>query len=311
LRSQEYAIDIINTITAMRHDLLVDLLIHARFEVTNPDTIPILKPMLEQGLIQLVSVMDHTPGQGQYKNVKKYVEFMTRWLGFDPHDVGEKTISQVEYSIETNAAQPRNWDIVRDITETALAYNIPVASHDDDTVEKVQKLASLGVTISEFPVTLVAAEEARRHGMHVIMGSPNAYRGASTSGNLGARDAIKANVADILATDYFPAAMFHSMLLLHKQEGLPLYESANLITQNPAAAMRLNDRGRIAPGLRADLVVFDDTDYPRIHATLRQGTPIYWDMRMAKLVREQNFRFPANYAGDSIEVEPVAEESVS
>jgi len=293
LRSQENAEEIIRQINAMRGELQVDFRVHTRFEIGNVETVPILKRLLEEGLIQLVSVMDHTPGQGQYSNVDKYVNFMSRWLGFDPDQIGDDIKERVKKGIVVHAAVPRDWNIVREIAETALRYGIPVASHDDDTEEKVSRLAEMGVTISEFPVTLAGALKARASGMHVIMGAPNAYRGVSTNeGNLSARDALRAGAVDILATDYFPAAPFQAALLLAEQGELPLHESIKMVSQNPADAMKLTDRGRLTAGCKADLILFDDvSQHPRIRATLRHGIPIYWDGAMTRLAQQQDFRF--------------------
>ncbi len=289
LRSQDKAVEIIHAINAHRENLMVDFQVHARFEITNPDTAFVLKPLLERREVQLVSVMDHTPGQGQYGNSKKYIEFMTRWIGFDPDVVGEKVMTRLENSVQTRSETPRNWTVVREVAATALEHDIPVASHDDDTVEKVRMLAEMGVTMSEFPVTLEGAKEAKRQGMHVIMGAPNAYRGESNTGNLSARQAIRVGVVDILASDYFPAAMFHCAQILAAQGEMPLYESMKLISQHPAEAMGLHDRGQIAVGQRADLVLFDSAATPRVRATFRQGMPIYWDGLMARLAQQQGF----------------------
>jgi alpha-D-ribose 1-methylphosphonate 5-triphosphate diphosphatase len=293
IRSQENAEEIIGVINEQRHSLLVDFMVHARMEVNNPDTGPILGKLVERGQVHLVSVMDHTPGQGQYKNVDRYVNFMSRWMGFDPAQIGDDILDRIKSAIVKQTSAPADWNIVRDVTEIALRHNIPVASHDDDTVEKVGKMADLGVTISEFPVTLEGAQEAKRRGMHVVMGAPNAYRGQSTSeGNLSARDAIKAGVVDVLSTDYFPAAPFHAALLLAGRGEMPLYESVKLVTQIPADAMRLHDRGRLEVGLNADLVLYENgTDHARIRATFRRGVPIFWDSTMARLAQQQDFRF--------------------
>ena len=295
LRSQEKAQEIINVINARRHDLLVDFMVHARFEVTNPETGPILKKLLDNEQVNLVSVMDHTPGQGQYKNVTRYVDFMTRWLGFDPEKIGDDLLERIRNGIAEKVQAPSDWNVAREIAQIALQHNIPVASHDDDTIEKVSRMAGLGVTISEFPVMLEGAQEAKRRGMHVVMGAPNAYRGQSTSeGNLSAREAIKEGVVDILSTDYFPAAPFHAALLLAAQGEMPLHESVRLISQTPADAMRLADRGRLEPGCNADIVLYEDrVEHPRVRATLRRGIPIYWDNLMAKLAAQQAFRFPS------------------
>jgi len=133
-------------------------------------------------------------------------------------------------------------------------------------------------------VTLEAAAEAKRCGMHIIMGAPNAYRGVSTSeGNLSAWDAIQAGLVDILATDYFPASTFQAALLLASRGDLPLHESVKMVSLYPAQAVKLQDRGQIALGLRADLVLFNEGLHPRIHGTFREGTPIYWDAVMYRL----------------------------
>ncbi len=278
LRSQEKAQEIIEVIHTRRDACLVDMRVHARFEVTNPDTAPILEPLLAAGKVQLVSVMDHTPGQGQYTNIEKYVDFMTRWLGFDPEKIGVDVLKRIEGAIEQQVAKPRDWSVVESVVRAARAHGIPVASHDDDTIEKVDEEHALGVSISEFPVSRAAAERAREHGMAVIMGAPNAYRGTSTSGNLSARQAIALGLVDILATDYFPAAMLHAAFLMADQGVLPLHEAVRLISANPAAAMGLDDRGAIAVGRRADLVLVEAGGaHPRVRGTLRGGVPIYRD----------------------------------
>lgn len=278
LRSQEKAQEIIHVINAKAPELLVDMRVHARFEVTNPATAPILEALIDAQQVHLVSIMDHTPGQGQYKNIPKYVDFMTRWLGFDPSKIGVDIVDRITNAIEEKVAEPRDWGIVAEVARLARQHNIPLASHDDDTADKVAEQHTLGVTISEFPVSEEAARAARERGMYTIMGAPNAYRGASTSSNLSAREAICMGLVDILATDYFPAAMLHSAFLMARIGELPLHEAVKLISQNPADAMGLRDRGRIAVGRRADLVLVEAAgDHPRVRGTLRAGVPIYRD----------------------------------
>lgn len=284
LRSQEKATEIIQIIQQYRPELLVDMHVHARFEINNPSTGAVLKPLLEAGLIDLVSVMDHTPGQGQYKNISKYVDFMTKWLGFDPAQLGVDITDRITGAIETKAQAPADWTIAEDVAQLALQHGIKVASHDDDTLAKIERMDKLGVSISEFPVTLEAAQAARERGMHVIMGAPNAYRGKSTSdGNLSARDAIRAGVVDILATDYFPAAPLQTAFLLADEGELSLSEAFNLVTKHPAEAMGLSDRGEIAVGKRADLVIVEPGVHHRIRATFRQGRMIYSDVTLGQL----------------------------
>ena len=203
---------------------------------------------------------------------------------FEPGLQG-KLVERIKQGMLEKAGIPRDWDIVRDVARIAQEYRIPLASHDDDSVQKVFDQAELGVTISEFPINLEAAREAHRHGMWIIMGAPNAYRKQSTGNNLSAMDAIQAGLVDILATDYYPAAPLHAAFQLAEEGVMPLHEAIKLISQNPAEAMHLSDRGQIAVGRSADLVLVEPGVHHRVRATIRQGVPIYWDAHMAKLSR--------------------------
>jgi alpha-D-ribose 1-methylphosphonate 5-triphosphate diphosphatase len=286
LRSQESAIEMIETLNRMNDETLVDMYVHARFEVTNTDTAPILRDLLERRLVHLVSIMDHTPGQGQYKDIDRYLNFMQKWLGTDLDSLGEhkeRIIAKMRENIELASQRHRDWDIVRDVLQVALEYQVPVASHDDDTTEKVARQADMGVSISEFPVTREAAHAAHAHGMKVVMGAPNAYRGRSTSDNLSALDGIKEGFVDILATDYYPASMLNTVFKLAQDGIMPLHKSVKLVTTNPADAIHFTDRGRIATGLNADLVLVEEGPFPRVRGTIRRGIPIYWDSHMAQL----------------------------
>ncbi len=287
LRSQASATEMIETVNRLNSETLVDMYVHARFEVTNPDTAPILKKLLERKQVHLVSIMDHTPGQGQYKDIDRYLNFMQKWLGTDLNTLGEHKeaiLARMRENIEADSQRSRDWDVVRDVLQVAADYRVPVASHDDDTTDKVRKQAEMGVSISEFPVTREAAYTAHEHGMKVIMGAPNAYRGESTSQNLSALDAIREGLVDILATDYYPAAMLHTAFKLARDGIMPLYDSIKLVSTYAADAMNMQDRGRIALGYSADLVlVHDNGDFPRVRGTIRQGVPIHWDSHLANL----------------------------
>jgi len=287
LRTQESATEMIGKVNELNETLLVDMLVHARFEVTNASTAPILKDLLEQNKIQLVSIMDHTPGQGQYADVDRYLKFMEKWVGVSSDALGsmkDEIMSQVKSNIVAEVEKPRDWDIIEDVIRVARQHSIPVASHDDDTQHKVQRQADMGVTISEFPVSLEAATIAKQNNMQVIMGAPNAFRGQSTSNNLSAMDAIQAGLVDILATDYYPAAMIHTAFKLAYDGIVPLHESIKLVSTNAADAMGLNDRGRIEIGYSADLVIVQENDvFPRVRGTIRRGVPIHWDSHVASL----------------------------
>jgi alpha-D-ribose 1-methylphosphonate 5-triphosphate diphosphatase len=282
LRTQESATQIIETLNQIKHTLLTDCKIHARFEVNNADTVPLLDGMLRRGLIDLVSIMDHTPGQGQYSDTERYTQFLKEWLGFTEEQLAPIYARMAE-KIEVIQTQPRDWTLAQAIINTALAHDVVVASHDDDTVEKVNTQHGMGVSIAEFPINIDAARAAQSCGMHIIMGAPNAYRGESNTGNLSAMDGIRAGVVDILATDYYPAAMLHSAWKIAGSGVLDLPAAVRLVTTNPADAVGLTTRGRLAAGCAADIVLLEDGETPRVRTTLRNGEVIYSDVHGTRL----------------------------
>jgi alpha-D-ribose 1-methylphosphonate 5-triphosphate diphosphatase len=278
VRQLDKVLATIATLDRLRPELLTELFVHARFEVPNPGVAGALVEALEAGHLQLISFMDHTPGQGQYRDTEQYVNFMINWRKIDRAFIEEEIRQRM-----AKASAQDNWVLARDIAQLAAQKGLVLASHDDDTIEKVDLVASLGATICEFPVTLEAAEEARRRNMHVVMGAPNALRGVSHSGNLSAREAVAAGVVDILAADYHPASLVHAAFKLAAAEVCSLPTAVGLISTNPAAALGLTNRGTITVGKQADLVLVEAPggSVPRVRATLRNGVPIYWDGAMA------------------------------
>ncbi len=275
LRSEERASRLIEAVAALRAGLLVDLRVHARFEVTNARAEPVLRALLDGGLVQLVSLTDHTPGQGQFREVEQYVAYQVRAHGRDAAEVARDAGARMA---ERDAA-PLAWSVAREVTALAAARGVPVASHDDDTPGKVRAMRDLGATISEFPVTVAAAAEARHLGMWTLMGAPNALRGRSMTGNVGARALVEAGLLDGLAADYHQGAMLPAAFGLARDGVLPLHAAIALVTANPARAAGLGDRGALLVGRRADLVLLEDRPGAplRVRGTLRGGRPVFSD----------------------------------
>ncbi|MBZ9799375.1 alpha-D-ribose 1-methylphosphonate 5-triphosphate diphosphatase [Mesorhizobium sp. ES1-4] len=283
LRSEDHTSAIIDTIAGMKDDLLVDHRIHARFEVTFAPAIAMLQKLMDAGRLHLISLMDHTPGQGQYRDVELYIARIAKERGMSvaaaSEVVGKRMAGREDQGDVLNALQ--------DLSARARARGIVLASHDDDTLEKVELVHGLGAALSEFPVTLEAAREARRLGMHTAMGAPNALRGESYSGNLSARQAYEAGLLDMLASDYHPASILPAILGLAELRDGGLARAAALTSANPAAALGLTDRGAIEAGLLADLVVADRQPVPRVRATFRAGRMIYGDGTLAPARKAQ------------------------
>jgi alpha-D-ribose 1-methylphosphonate 5-triphosphate diphosphatase len=270
LRTEDRARGVIEAVARLREALRVDLRVHARFEVTNPRAEPVLRDLLARGLVGMVSLTDHTPGQGQYRDIEQYIRYQTRAHGEDA--------TTVETRARERMAAPRAWEVARGVTALARAQGLPIASHDDDTAEKVGLMRELGATISEFPVTLEAAAEARRLGMATLMGAPNALRDASMTGNATARAVLEAGLLDMLAADYHQGAMLPAVLAWERAGLVPLHQAIALVTCNPARAAGLADRGALIPGQRADLVLLDDSGAaPRVRAVWRGGRLIHSD----------------------------------
>lgn len=274
MRSYDFTSEMIRAIRAHAPDLLIDHRVHARFEVTFPAALSVVKELIAEGAVDLISLCDHTPGQGQYRDLALQATNLAKSKGI--------TIEQAQANLEQRIRD--RTESAGDLTATLRAmaqycalHGVPLASHDDDTVEKVAIMQDLGAAISEFPVTLEAAREARSRGLLNAMGAPNALRGTSYSGNLSARDAHAEGVLDLLAADYHPSAMLPAVLVLAKSDAHGLPGATRLVSMNPARALGLEDRGEIAPGMRADLIVADDAGVGHVRMTMSKGAVVYSD----------------------------------
>jgi alpha-D-ribose 1-methylphosphonate 5-triphosphate diphosphatase len=277
LRTIERARSLVELINAVRASLLVDMRIHARYETTSPSATPIVLELIRAGQVDLVSLMDHTPGQGQYRDVVKYAEIIEQWRKVSKREADQ----MAQWRMSRAEAAGDVWEGTRLVADAALDAGLRVASHDDDTAEKVDRLVDLGVRLCEFPVTLVAATRARERGLSIAMGGPNLFLGGSHNGNLSAREAIEAGLVDMLVADYYPAALLHSAFELVRSGSMPLPDAWRLLSLNPAEALGLSDRGCIGAGYSADLVIVEESARPRVRGTVRRGVPIYWDGLLA------------------------------
>jgi alpha-D-ribose 1-methylphosphonate 5-triphosphate diphosphatase len=278
VRSLETTSAVIEGINRLAGTLLVDHRVHARYEITNIGAASTLERLLEAGEIDMVSLTDHTPGQGQYNNIAAYIASISERRAISEDMAAE--IVQKRIAMRDN---PEIGAKLKEIVALTRKQGLSLASHDDDSAQKVAEMFDLGVTISEFPVTLPAAEEARRRGLWTLMGAPNALRGQSMSGNLSALDAARAGLLTVIAADYHPAAFVPGIFKLAEvmQGGLPA--AVAMATSNAARAAGLTDRGAIAIGQRADLVVVEEGDVHRIRATFRSGRFVYSDGTLQSL----------------------------
>jgi len=251
---------------ARRGLLRADHFLHLRCEVATADVVEIFDSLSSHPLLRLASVMDHTPGQRQWHDPVQWRRYQERH--------GKWTDERARTALEELAEDQRRYAHAhrRDIVERCRSLGVSLASHDDTLVEHVEEAARDGIVLAEFPTTLVAAEASRRLNIATIMGAPNVVRGGSHSGNVSALELAQAGLLDILSSDYVPSSLLIAAFDLVRKADWTLPRAIATVSSAPARAAGLDDRGAIAPGLRADLVRVASADgllVPR--ATYRAG----------------------------------------
>jgi alpha-D-ribose 1-methylphosphonate 5-triphosphate diphosphatase len=232
-------------------DLLrADHFLHLRCEVPMPDIIADTEKMIGRREVRLMSLMDHTPGQRQFRDEAKLrVYYRGKKGGLTDPELDEMFALRRRYQ-ETHAEPNR-----RALVEMARRHGIPLASHDDTVPEHVSESITDQVAIAEFPTTAAAATGLHAAGIKVLMGATNLVRGGSHSGNVATADLAAAGVLDIMSSDYVPSALLLGALRL--PEAVPRFDlpaAIRTVSRTPAHAVGLTDRGEIAVGKRADLV---------------------------------------------------------
>jgi len=228
--------------------LRADHLIHVRCELPAPNAQELFEPFARHRRLQLISLMDHTPGQRQWSDIEQARVFYTGKKGWSNAKFDDEV--RIAPQRQAQHAQPnRNW-----FTDFARTHAVALATHDDTTVEHVDEAHALGAGMSEFPTTLAAARRAKALGLSTVAGAPNVIRGGSHSGNVSALELAREGVLDALSSDYVPGSLLQSAWWLVRDGGFSLPEAVAVVSRNPARAVGLADRGEIAAGLRGDVI---------------------------------------------------------
>ena len=255
---------------ARSHGLLrAEHLLHLRCEIACDNVVEVVAPFLDDPTVRLVSLMDHTPGQRQWMDVERFRTYTQRNQKWSDEYLAQVITERMDMQARnSDRNRLRLLDLCRD-------RNLPMASHDDTVPEHVEEAVAAGFRISEFPTTESAARAARRHGLGIVMGAPNLVRGESHSGNISALDLARADLLDVLSSDYVPHSLLHAAFLLRDQAGWSLAKAMATATLNPARLVGLDDRGEITPGKRADYVrVRESRGVPVPMETRREGKRI-------------------------------------
>jgi alpha-D-ribose 1-methylphosphonate 5-triphosphate diphosphatase len=223
--------------------------IHLRAEVCSETLIEELDEFSPEERIGIVSMMDHTPGQRQFCDISKFETYVRGKRSYSD-DQWERYLDFL-YGLQAQFGSKHEAATVA----AAARLGATLASHDDTTAEQVAASHSYGVTVAEFPTTVAAADACHAKGIATIMGAPNLIRGGSHSGNVAAEDLAKLDRLDILSSDYVPAGLLMAAVQLGDIWG-DIARGMRTVTDTPARAVGLTDRGALAVGQRADLIRF-------------------------------------------------------
>ncbi|MEK0085700.1 alpha-D-ribose 1-methylphosphonate 5-triphosphate diphosphatase [Benzoatithermus flavus] len=240
--------------------------LHLRLELTDPHMLELFEPLRDEPSLRLVSLMDHTPGQRQWRDLDRLRGFH---LGREVKDEAEFQAMVARRIEEQRTYVERHRAAVLRLLDGHRAVR---ASHDDTTEAHVAEASACGCAIAEFPTTLEAARAARAAGMSIVMGAPNLVIGGSHSGNVAAAELVEHGLLDVFSSDYVPASLLQAAFLLREGFGIPMPDAIAPVTRIPADLLGLGDRGRIAPGARADLVRVREIGVtPTVLAVWREG----------------------------------------
>ena len=243
--------------------------LHLRCELPARDMPPALDPVADHPRVVMVSLMDHSPGVGQYRDLVRYAAMRKRQTQWNDAQVQARIDGLLAQRAELREKQ-RAW-----LLDRIRHRSLPLASHDDDTPSEIARNLADGITISEFPVTMEAARAAYDLKVEVIAGAPNIVRGGSHSGNVAAADLVRDGLAQAFASDYVPASMLEAAWRAVEAGGITLPQAIAMVTDTPARMARLADRGRLTPGLKADLVrVRSIGDMPLVRGVWRAAERI-------------------------------------
>jgi alpha-D-ribose 1-methylphosphonate 5-triphosphate diphosphatase len=253
---------------AQREDRLrADHLIHLRCEVSSDNVLDHFEDFKQDPFVRLVSLMDHAPGQRQFQTMEQYIFYYQKKRGLSD-EVFARFVAKRQEDSARYATPSRDA-----ISKVCKERGITMASHDDATLEHVDEAIEYGVRLAEFPTSVKAAKASHGAGMSVLMGAPNIVRGKSHSGNIAARDLAELGVLDVLSSDYVPLSLLHAPFIIADEvESISLPRAIAMVTATPARTVHLDDRGRIASGLRAELVrVRRDHGVPVTRMVWREG----------------------------------------
>ncbi|GGA17273.1 alpha-D-ribose 1-methylphosphonate 5-triphosphate diphosphatase [Neptunicoccus cionae] len=248
---RKYARELANDILDLQNSgaMRISHFLHLRAEICSETLIAEMEEFSRADRVGIVSLMDHTPGQRQFRDLSKMDEYLRGKYGMTPTEISAHY--EMLYAIHEKYGAVHEEGAAR----IGRDLGAVLASHDDTTVSDVDMSIGKGVRVAEFPTTLEAAKACQDADIRVMMGAPNLLRGGSHSGNVAAQELVQDGVLDVLSSDYAPSSLLMGAVRLGLEQG-NMATGLRTVTHQPAHAVDLQDRGEIAVGKRADLLAF-------------------------------------------------------
>ena len=270
LRGSDNARGLLEAIEMLRPRLAADTRFHLRHETYNLDAEDEIGQWLSDGRIDLFAFNDHMDSTVANLSKPQKRNRMVERTGLS----GEAFDRLVDRIVSRAGDVPES---VTRLAGIAREAGVRMLSHDDNSPAMRKAFRAQGVAIAEFPVNEETAREAAAGGDAIVFGAPNVVRGGSHTGWTKASDMIAKGLCSVLASDYYYPAPLLAAFRLAADGVLPLPQAWNLISAAPARAAGLSDRGVIAEGSRADLILVDDAIpmRPRIVAVIVAGRLVH------------------------------------
>jgi alpha-D-ribose 1-methylphosphonate 5-triphosphate diphosphatase len=266
LRSADNARAMLAAIEALRPRLGADTRFHLRHETHNLDAESEVADWIGAGRIGLLAFNNHVPEE---KACPAKIAQMAERSGL-PLDQFLELVARV------NSRAGEVSGSIERLAACARANGVPLLSHDDASPEQRRWFRAIGCRLAEFPITIETAQEAASGGDDIVLGAPNVVRGGSHIGWINAKDMIARGLCSILASDYYYPAQLIAAFRLAADNVTPLEKAWALISEIPAAAVGLGDRGVIAAGRRADVILVDPTaSRPQVVVVISAGRIVH------------------------------------
>jgi alpha-D-ribose 1-methylphosphonate 5-triphosphate diphosphatase len=270
LRGLDNARRILEAIEALRGRFAADTRFHLRYETFNLAAEHEVAGWLAARRIHAVAFNDHLPSLESVAKRGDKLDQMVQRAGSSRADF----VALVE---QLHARREEVPESIQRIAKLANANGVPLLSHDDASPQQRRWFRALGCRISEFPMNVDTARDAAGAGDRIVLGAPNVMRGKSHLGWIDATAMVADGLCSVLASDYYYPAPLIAAFRLAERGVASLEKAWRLVSEAPARAAGLADRGRIAHGCRADLVLVDAAAArpPRVVGVIAAGRVVH------------------------------------